>query len=265
MKSKTKFCFVLFVLIFLMSCETDDEVVFMPASLCQVTCTDDATGNTYGIALRAIAWNDEDDPGTDYDKYDDGNFGCNVYVDAYRGEMDEFGNFVTGPVVVEYGGSDLDQRIDEDYTLTFFDLEGEGDWSDALTSIAEDYTAFYQLLDESSISIAQSDTAIAVEYVHRINPCVMNAQLEVNVYCNSAETADSAETAEGHVGDYVRISCDPSDDDSIVEENDDGNNIQCEDNKENEACLDEDYEINEDDIENIHYDIWNILEGLSEE
>lgn len=277
MKSKSKLCFALFLLIFLASCTTDDEVVLMPASLCQVTCTDDATGDTYGIAFRAIAWNDEDDPGTEYDKYDNGDFGCNVYVDAYRGKMDEFGNFVTdpiftGPVAVGYGGLDLDQKINEEYTLDFFDLSGKGDWSGALPSIADDSPAFYQLLDESSISITQSDTAIAAEYKHRINPCIMDAQLEVTVYCNSNfYPIDNPMEIDGEIvyptEDFVFITCDnPLDDNERIEEaNNDENNIQCEHNKEDEACLDEDYEINEEDIEALHPDIWNILEGLAED
>ncbi len=255
MKRKLLLSFLLFVLVFLASC--GDDVVFMPASLCQVTCTDDATGDTYGIALRAIAWNDESGSP---DKHDGADFGCNVYVDAYRGEMDEYGEFITAPVSVEL---DSEDSYDEAYTLDFFDLEGEGLSSDDLPSLLDDPITLYQLLDESTISISQSDTALAAVYEHRINPCVMNAQLELNVYCDTSE--------EGDLKEYVKIICNPNDADTIAEANEDENDIQCEDNihvtrdDPTGACIEDDYEINEDDIESLHPSIQAALDSLEEE
>ncbi len=250
---KSSLCLTLFLLLFLVSC--DDDIVIMPASLCQVTCTDDATGDTYGIALRAIAWNDEDD---DYDKYEGWGSTCNVYIDAYSGQIDESGEFITTPISIE---TDSASKYDEDYTLTFFEVTGEGFTSDDSNALFmfEDI-AFYQLLDESIIEITQTDTSIAAAYQHSINPCVMDAMLEVNVYCNSDETAEDREK------DYVRIICDDLNDgkDPIDEANNDGQNIQCEDNKVDEDCLDENYEINEDDIETSHPDLYAILEEMKE-
>ena len=260
MKRKLLLSFLLFVLVFLASC--GDDVVFMPASLCQVTCTDDATGDTYGIALRAVAWNDESGAP---DKHDGADFGCNVYVDAYRGELDEYGEFVTAPISVEL---DSKESYDEDYTLTFFDLDGEGFSSDVVSTFNEETglegAALYQLLDESTISISQSDTALAAEYEHRINPCVMNAQLELEVYCDTSET-------ERDVEEYVLIRCNPNDADTIAEANENENDIQCEDNihvtrdDPTGACIEDDYEINEDDIESLHPSIQAALDSLEEE
>ncbi len=187
--------------IFLLLSACGDDAAVMPAEICQVTCIDDATGDTYGIAFRAIAWNNEDDGIADDVVSEDGeDYGCFLYVDAYQGKIGESGDFededgqakfwtsgIVGPLE-EYGNAGVMEGEDLMYTLSFLgnNFDGseisEGDFE--TTYVPLESLLIYQLLDESTIQITQTTSSIAAQYIHSINPCILDAQLTLEAHCS---------------------------------------------------------------------------------
>ncbi len=193
-----------------------DDVSFMPSSTCRATCTDDATGKTYGIAFRAMAWNDQDDP-VDSDEY-----GCYLYVDAYQGEIDEAGEFISEPTRI----ADLQRPGDvgyvDIYSLKFY----ASSFQDDLSLL---WSEMYPLLDESTIQIAQTDSSILAQYEHKINPCVFDSIVTVTATCNTESDG------------YTNIFCDVYQADDLEQKDapcDNCENIKCPDG-EGEACFED--------------------------
>ena len=241
---------MLLALLFLSSCGGDDAVT-MPASLCQATCTDDATGDTYGIAFRAIAWNNVDDSD---DIGDDMDFGCYLYVDAYRGEMVN-GEFVDGSYLgsrtlsglQDYG---IDEESGEVHKLTFFDTT-MSDFTDTL--LPNDIV--YKLLFESNMQLSQDGTEMVATYTHSINPCIMDADLTLHAECD--RTKDSVAltcsgTEDGEVGTLT-----------LLDEHGDCvncNNIHCPNGGEGETCTED---INSNDVETYHSELQPVIDAIS--
>ncbi len=168
--------FIVCILLILSAC--GDDVVVMPAEVCQVTCTDDASGDIYGIALRAMAWNNEND-----NIGEENDYGCYYYIDAYRGKIKESGEFEEGSKFWSSGLVGPENEFGKDaeaepYTLDFFDNNFETSYVPL-----EDYL-LYQLLDESTIKITETTTAIAAQYVHNINTCILDSQLSLYLSCD---------------------------------------------------------------------------------
>lgn len=202
------------ILVLLVSC--DDDVSFMPSSECRATCTDDATGKTYGIAFRAMTWNDQDDP------VNSDEFGCYLYVDAYQGELDADGEFISEPTRIADLQRPGDAGFWHDYTLKFYASSFQEDLSLL-------WSEMYPLLDESTIQITQTDSSIAAQYDHKINPCILDSMITITTQCSRDDPG------------YTNIYCDiyqPEEYDQKDAPCDNCKNVKCPDG-EGEACFDD--------------------------
>ena len=219
-----KFILAIIFCSFLLLAACGDDVVVMPAQLCQATCTDDGTGKVYAIAMRGLAWNNEDD---DYGASTD--LGCRIYVDRYAGEIDENGNFisVTPELLSDFSGTSSSSSYISGYNFL-----------NTAISI-EDYL-LYQLLDESTLSVGSTATSLYAKYTHQINTCVLDANLELELYCNSNEDTVSAR---------CDITYGDGSTDSYYIENPNKNDVRC---PSGSSCTED---INSEDIATYHPDI----------
>ncbi len=220
----------LIALFLLTSCSADFEntdVAFMPAGLCQMTCTDDATGEEYGMAFRVAAINAEGADGKD----------CYLYATAYYGQLDDEGNFLDDPLwtrTIE-GTGDYGQNEDEAerYTLTM--LPSTNTLIDDTYYFGDD--VLYKLLLDSVLGFKLQNSKIYAIYNHRVDNCVLNSKLVIHAACEQND-------------EYAYVECEKLMDGNRVNYYDttctDCNQIKCD-----SAWADCETDINQEDFEEI--------------
>lgn len=191
-----------FVCAFLLLASCGDDAAIMPAKVCQTTCTDDVTGDTYGIAFRAIAWNNE------ADGIGENEYGCYYYIDAYRGKIEESSEFEPNSKFWTSGLMGAEESYSNDYTLAFFDNNFDTTPTLVWPSYdpLEDYL-LYQLLDESTIQIEQTSSSISAKYIHKINNCILDSQLTLSLSCSRIKKGYAAAECTGTTSPVDKVYC----------------------------------------------------------
>ncbi len=235
MKEKIYLICGLFLLLLLAGCNSLG--VAMPASVCQATCTDDVTGETYGIAFRSIVFINNGE----LDDYVGSDNGCYMYLYAYKGRINEDGDFEDGALGYktkkgeeifgyktkkgeEIFGFDPDDP--ERFTLSFFDDNlpdaitdylytndddperftlsfFDDNLPDAITDYLYTNDILFKLLYESTTTVQKEGNSIYTRYYHDINPCVLNSKIIINSKCEDGSPGQAY------------ISCEITDEDEV--------------------------------------------------
>lgn len=172
--------FLIFLLLALPLASAGDIVgITLSQEDCQVSCTDDATGEIYTVALEATAWIDKEG-GLD---------SCGLRVDEFMYDGDTLLN--TDDTALRY----LDSQGETDEEMREYGLYGDetdeifynGFYSGILEQLGR-YDIIWKLLYASSISLEQDDeqTYITATYNHQIDPCAADGTyVELEADCDS--------------------------------------------------------------------------------
>lgn len=228
---------ILSILLFILGCSKDysPDVGYMPAGLCQMTCTDDATGEVYGLAVRAAAV--QSDTG-------EGNADCFLHVDAYYGQLDNEGDFLSDPIEIRRitdGVKDYGEREGEEERYTFTMLPSG--------AIDESYywgdDVLYKLLLNSTLGFRFYDSKLYAIYNHKIDNCVLNSKITVHSSCKDDGVAyvECTEYMGGAETDYHKASCDDCDHVDCGDSDDDWGDCYTDINQEDLDAILETYNI----------------------
>ncbi|MFA6888638.1 MAG: hypothetical protein WC254_04025 [Candidatus Woesearchaeota archaeon] len=193
----------------LTGCDNDSLGTIMPASQCQVTCVDDYTGETYGIAFRAISFVNNNEL-TDYigDGLDDDEAdGCYSYVYAYRGRIEEDGSFEPGSLIATTLKAHEQESFYDRLELSFTD----SDIPEDLDTILLSNDVIYKLLYESTTNVIV-DTSVSAYYNHHINPCVLEGSITLTHSCdnddNNIDTTCEKNENNGEISSLIQLTAD---------------------------------------------------------